>query len=52
MWSDLITSPGNIDSMVDSGQNDGVLKSNGVKKGGISFTSGKNLQSKVSREFF
>ena len=52
MWSDLIGSPGTIDALVDSGNNDGVLASNGKKKGAISFSSGQNLQTKVKKPFF
>jgi hypothetical protein len=47
MWGDLIKSPGNIEALVQLGNNNGKLFNNGTKKGGISFTSGRNIDTKV-----
>lgn len=47
MWADLIDSPGDIEAIVASGQNEGKAMANGSKKGAINFASGKGVKSKV-----
>jgi hypothetical protein len=47
MWSDLINSPGDIKALVGSGKNEGKMLSNGNNKGGINFSSGRDVDSKV-----
>ena len=47
MWKDLVNSPGEIEALVKTGRNDGKIVDNGSLRGGIAFTTGNIVETKV-----